>query len=136
VGDVVVDLRWAGEALRFHGGRAGGPEIVLDGSGVEGPSPMTALLLGLAGCMAADVVEIGTKMRLPMTALRVQVEGERRAEPPRRYMAVRLKYTVSGVAAVDEPKVWRAIELSRETYCSVLHSLRADIPVTIELELA
>jgi putative redox protein len=63
------------------------------------------------------------------------VEGDRRAEPPRRYTAIRLRYIVTGVAAADESKVWRAIHLSRDTYCSVLHSLREDIEVGIDLEL-
>jgi putative redox protein len=133
--DVTVALRWAGEAMRFHGGRVGGPEVAMDGDGVEGPSPMAALLLSLAGCMAADVVLIGGRMRLPMTGLEVVVDADRRAEPPRRYTAIRLKYIVAGVPAADEAKVRRAIDLSRETYCSVWHSLRDDIDITIDLEM-
>jgi putative redox protein len=134
--DVTVGLRWSGEGLTFHGGRNGGPHIVLDGdSGVAGPSPVTALLLSLAGCMAADVVLIGRKMRLPLQGVEVVVEGDRREEPPRRLTGVRLKYIVTGVAPDDEAKVWRAIEMSRDTYCSVMHSLRPDTPVSIELEL-
>jgi putative redox protein len=133
--DVTVALRWAGEAMRFHGGRVGGPEVAMDGDGVEGPSPMAALLLSLAGCMAADVVLIGGRMRLPMTGLEVVVDADRRAEPPRRYTAIRLKYIVAGVPASDEAKVRRAIDLSRETYCSVWHSLRDDIDITIDLEM-
>jgi putative redox protein len=136
VADLTVDLRWSGEALTFHGGRSGGPQIVLDGDGgVAGPSPVAALLLSLAGCMAADVVLIGRKMRLPLQGVEVVVEGDRREEPPRRLTGVRLKYIVTGVAPDDEAKVWRAIEMSRDTYCSVLHSLRPDTPVSIELEL-
>jgi putative redox protein len=133
--DVTVALRWAGEGMKFRGGRVGGPEVNLDGDGAEGPSPMTALLLGLAGCMAADVVLIAGKMRLPVETIEVVVEGDRRPEPPRRYTAIRLKYIVTGVAAADEARVWRAIELSRDTYCSVLHSLREDTAVSIDLEL-
>jgi putative redox protein len=63
------------------------------------------------------------------------VDADRRPEPPRRYTAIRLRYMVGGVAAADEAKVWRAIELSRDRYCSVMHSLRDDIDVAIELEL-
>lgn len=133
--DTTVALRWDGEGQRYTGGVAGGPGIVLDGSGAAGPSPMAALALGVAGCMAIDVQDIAQKMRLPLTGLDVTVEGDRRAEPPRRFTALRLKYTVSGVAAADEDKIWRAIELSREKYCSVIHSMRDDIDLTIELEL-
>jgi putative redox protein len=133
--DVAVALRWAGADMKFRGGRVDGPEMVMDGDGADGPSPMAALLLSLAGCMAADVVLIGGRMRLPMTGLEVIVDADRRAEPPRRYTAIRLHYIVTGVPAADEAKVWRAIDLSRETYCSVWHSLRDDIDISIDLEL-
>jgi putative redox protein len=133
--DVSVALRWSGEPMKFRGGRVGGPEIIVDGDGADGPSPMTALLLALAGCMAADVVDIGTKMRLPLTGLEVVVDADRRPEPPRRYTSIRLKYIVTGVPAADEAKVWRAIDLSRDTYCSVMHSLRPDTEIAIDLEL-
>lgn len=133
--DATVALRWSGEQLTFRGGKVGDPEILVDGDGGEGPSPVTTLLLALAGCMAADVVMIVTKMKLPLTGLDVVVEGDRRAEPPRRLTAVRLRYSVRGIAAADESKVWRAIELSRDTYCSVLHSLREDIELRIDLAL-
>jgi putative redox protein len=133
--DAMVSLRWSGEQQVFRGGRPDGPQVVIDGDGAEGPSPMTTLLLSLAGCMAADVVIIGQKMRLPLSGLEVAVEGDRRPEPPRRYTAIRLRYIVAGVAAEDEPKVWHAINLSRDTYCSVMHSLQPDLAISIELEL-
>ena len=133
--DVDVALRWQGEALRFRGGVAGGVEIDIDGDGADGASPMTALALALAGCMAVDVLDITKKMRLPVSSLEVLVSAERNAEPPRRYTSMRLLYRIGGVAAKDEEKVWRAIDLSREKYCSVWHSLREDIPIAVELEL-
>jgi putative redox protein len=134
--DMAVSLQWLGETLRFHGGTVGGPQVVVDGSNADGPSPVAALLLGLGGCMAADVVDIATKMRLPLTGLSLVLEGDRRAEPPRRFTAIRMKFLVSGMAAADEPQLRRAIDLSRETYCSVLHSLRDDIPIEIDLEMS
>ena len=133
--DVAVTLTWAGEALRFEGGRVDGPQVVLDGDGAAGPSPMTALLLGLAGCMAADIVDIAGKSRAPLASLEARVEGDRAAEPPRRYTAVRMRFLAGGVAAADAPKIRRAVDLSASTYCSVLHSLRPDIAITTELEL-
>lgn len=134
--DVTVRLEWAGEGLRFEGGKPGGPGVVVDGDGAAGPSPMTALLLGLAGCMAVDILDISTKSRVALTSLEAHLEGDRAATPPRRYTAVRMRFVAGGVAAADEPKVRRAVDLSAETYCSVLHSLRPDIQITTELELA
>ncbi|CAN5892859.1 OsmC family protein [soil metagenome] len=133
--DVKVGLRWSGTGLQFSGGSAGGPEIAIDGDGRAGVSPVTSLLLAVAGCMGADVVDIGRKMRLTLEALTVEVEADRRAEPPRRLMAVRLMFIATGVLPEDEGKLWRAIDLSRDTYCSVLHSLREDVSIQIGLEL-
>jgi putative redox protein len=93
---------------------------------------MQAVLLGFAGCMAADVIEILGKMRVPLVGLSVKVEGERAPEPPRRFTAIRLVYEVEGVPPEGEDKLARAIELSKEKYCSVLHSLRPDIAFQIE----
>lgn len=130
-----VSLRWAGTGLRFEGGRVGGPQIVVDSDGEAGPSPTTALLLGLAGCMGVDIVDIASKMRLPLQGLEVELEGDRRETPPRRFIAIRMKFIATGVAAKDEPKLWRAVELSRDRYCSVWHTLKDDIDLALELVL-
>jgi putative redox protein len=133
--DLIVRLEWQGVGEQFRGGSEGGPAVVIDGSNGAGPSPVVALVLGVGGCMAADVLDITQKMRVPVTALSVVVEADRRVEPPRRVTRLLLKFEVSGPAAEDEPKLWRAIDLSRDKYCSVWHSLRPDIDLGVELEL-
>lgn len=133
--DVNVALAWTGVGLQFSGGRVDGPQVLIDSAGRAGPSPVDALVLALAGCMAVDVLDITQKSRVPITGLSVTVEGARRAEPPRRITALRQTFRTTGVAAANEAKVTRAIELSREKYCSVLHSLREDIEMSFELEL-
>lgn len=131
--DTEVRSRWLG-GLRFEAiGRAGVP-VVVDGDGKEGPTPMETLLVSLVACMGSDVVDILTKMRVPFDALAVRVEGDRRSEPPRRYTALRLMYEVEGVPEGNDDKLQRAVTLSSERYCSVLHSLRPDIEVSIRIE--
>lgn len=130
-----VALTWTGQGLQFSGGRSGGPQVLIDSDGRAGPSPVDALVLALAGCMAVDVLDITQKSRAAISGLSVTVQAERRADPPRRITAVRQTFRTTGVAAVDEGKVRRAIDLSREKYCSVLHSLREDIDMSFELEL-
>lgn len=132
--DQNVTLWWEGEGLRFRGGADRGPEVVVDGDGKAGASPMQHLLLALAGCMASDIVDIMNKSRAPLAALEVRLEGDRAPEPPRRYTQLRMHISAAGVSAADAPKLERALELSRETYCSVLHSLHPDAEVTFELE--
>jgi putative redox protein len=132
--DREVLLRWEGEALRFRGGRAGGPEASVDGDGKSGPSPMEQLLLSLGGCMGSDIVDIMTKSRAPLGALTVQVAGDRASQPPRRYTRIAMTFRAGGVADEDWPRLERALDLSRQTYCSVLHSLRPDVELTFRLE--
>ena len=55
--------------------------------------------------------------------------GQRATEEPRRFTSITLHYTIAG--DVPSEKVERAIELSREKYCSVWHSMRQDIDFTV-----
>jgi putative redox protein len=126
-----VDLTWQG-ALQFAG-RTSQFGMTLDGNGQAGPSPVEALCLALAGCMAIDVVHILTKGRVEPKALLAHLEADRADSDPRRIVSVRLRFTVTGPAPPD--KVERAIALSREKYCSVWHSLRPDIDFTTSFEV-
>lgn len=128
---LVVDLLWEGER-RFRG-RSGDAEIVLDSPPTAGPTPVQALCFGIAGCMAMDVADIVRKGRLDLKGLRVRLEARRSPEPPRRLVAVDLSFTVVGNVPGD--RVERAIQLSRERYCSVWHSLRQDIELTTSFEV-
>ena len=89
--------------------------------------------MALAGCMAIDVVMILQKGRHALRGLRVSFAGERAASPPKRYVSATLAFHVTG--DVPAAAVERAIELSRETYCSVWHSLRQDVPFTTTYEI-
>lgn len=132
--DNAVRLQWEGEGLRFRGGRPGGPEVVVDGDGTSGPSPMQQLLLAVAGCMGADIVDIMAKSRAPLGGLDIMAEGWRAPQPPRRYTEISLTFTATGVADQDRGRLERALELSRQTYCSVLHSLHPDVELAFRLE--
>jgi putative redox protein len=133
---MAVNLQWLGEGMRFAGGPENGMNIVVDGDGKAGLSPMQAFLTGLTACTASDIVDIAARMRVAMRTLHVRAEDERRAEPPRHYTKLRLIYTVSGVAEADHDKIRRAVELSHEKYCSAVHSLRKDVPVETEIVFA
>lgn len=128
-----ITLEWR-DGLRFVGGEPGGPSVLIDGNATEAPSPMLMLLLAAASCSAADVVSILQKMRVDLEQLRVEVSGVRREEEPRRYIALSLVYHIVG-PGVDEIKARRAIDLSLDKYCSVIHSLASDIKVSYELRL-
>lgn len=128
-------LNWSGEGLRFEGGPEGTPASIVDAEGEAGPSPTDHLLLAFAGCMGVDLIDILKKSRVPVEQLRVNVVGNRAPEPPRRFTSVVMTFDLSGPSHADRPKVERALNLSRETYCSVLHTLRRDLDVTLEIRL-
>jgi putative redox protein len=124
-------LVWQG-GMRFDAGAVGGHVIRVDGDNETGPGPMTTLLLAIAGCSGADVAAILEKMRIKLDEFSIEIAGTRRVTEPRRYMAVHLVYCLRG-AGLDEPRARRAIDLSIEKYCSVMHSLAPDIEITYDL---
>lgn len=123
----VVDLVWIGD-LRFDG-TSDKASIVLDSSGVAGPSPVQALGFAIAGCMTTDVVHILTKGRHPLAALRSHLVAERAQDDPHRFLRMTLHLTIEGDVPPDA--VDRAVALSRDKYCSVWHSMRQDIEFTV-----
>lgn len=129
---LTATLTWQGD-LRF---RAATPrtEIILDSESTAGPSPPEALAMALAGCMAIDVADIVVKGRYRLTSLEARIAGTRREEPPRHFESFSLHFLVGG--DVPAQAIQRAIDLSREKYCSVWHSLRQDIQLETSFEVA
>jgi putative redox protein len=128
-----VTVEWNG-GLKFTGGEPGGPTTLIDADNAEAPGPMLALLLAAASCSAADVVLILQKMRVELRTLRVAVDGLRRETDPKRFVSIHFVWELGG-AGLDEAKARRAIDLSIEKYCSVIHSLAADVRITYDLRL-
>ena len=95
---------------------------------------MLTLLLAAASCTGSDVIVILQKMQVAFTELRIEVSGVRRETEPRRYTSIHLDYLIGG-PGIDPAKARRAIDLSLEKYCSVIHSLAPDIVITYALSL-
>lgn len=129
---LTATLVWHGD-LRFSA-VCGSGEMTIDGNGVAGPSPPQAVAMALAGCMAIDLADIVTKGRHPIEALETSLVGNRLDDPPRRFVSFAIHFKVKG--AVPASAVERAIELSRDKYCTVWHSLRTDIRLDTSFEVA
>ena len=132
-----VRLAWAGQGLQFEGGGTipATPRVVIDGDNVSAPGPMLHLLLAAAACMGSDVVTILQKMRLGLKQLTIDVTGRRAATEPSRYLDIRFAFRIEAEDP-DEAKARRAIELSLEKYCSVVHSLDKDMSIDYDLEIS
>jgi putative redox protein len=129
-----VAVVWDG-GMRFRGGEPGGPTSLVDADNAAAPGPTLTLLLAAAACSGADIVSILEKMRVGLESLKIDVAGVRREEVPRRFVSIRFAFHLAG-PGLDEAKARRAIDLSLEKYCSVVHSLAPDIAVEYDLHLA
>jgi len=128
---LVAELAWSGD-LRFEAS-SGANSAIVDGDSKGGLSPTQHAAIGLAGCMGADVVDILRKGRHPLTALSVTFSGTRAEQPPRRFLTIELRFDIQG--DVPAAAVERAIDLSRDKYCSVWHSFRQDIALSTTFQI-
>jgi len=129
---VTIALIWERELV--FAGTSGDITLTLDSEAAAGPSPMQALAFALAGCMAMDVVHILKKARHELRGLRADLSGSRAPDTPHRFTTVTLNYTING--DIPAEAVDRAIELSRQKYCSVWHSMQQDIDFRITHSIA
>lgn len=128
---ITAELAWVRDLV--FDATSGSQSLAVDGDSAAGASPVQLLAVGLAACMAIDVVDILRKGRHPVTGFRVLLSGERSPAPPRRLLSVEMRFRVHG--PVPEAAVDRALTLSREKYCSVWHSLRTDIRLQTAYEI-
>lgn len=127
----MAEIEWQGGNRMLA--RSGEAQLLMDSPPEAGPTPVQTLAFALAGCMAMDVALVMQRGRLPMKALRARLVAERAPSDPRRLLRVDLHFTVAGDVPPD--RVERALQLSRDTYCSVWHSLRPDIELRTSFEV-
>jgi putative redox protein len=121
----IVDLVWEHDLVLS--GTSGAAKLTLDSAGQAGPSPMQALGFAVAACMAMDIVHVLRKGRHDLRGLKAALVAQRATEEPRRFTRVTIHFTITG--QVPSAPIQRAIDLSRDKYCSVWNSLRQDIPL-------
>jgi putative redox protein len=122
------------EGVAFDVTPDSGFTIHLDGDAQSGPSPMELVLMGLAGCTGADVIDILRKKRQNVASLEIKVHGNRTEEHPKRYTTIEVTFSVTG-QSIDSEAVRRAIELSETKYCSVAASLKGVDQITTRFEI-
>ncbi|GGA54008.1 peroxiredoxin [Kroppenstedtia guangzhouensis] len=130
-----TDLQWKGK-MQFEARTPSGHGVTLDaspetGGEDQGPRPMELLLTAVGACSGIDIVSILDKMRLQVKSFDMEVSGVRAEEHPRRFTQVHIHYRLEG--DLPEEKVRRAVDLSRDKYCSVSQSLRADVTTSFEI---
>lgn len=120
---VSLSLDWRGD-LTFANSE-GSPAIELHSSTQGVASPPQALAYAVMACMAMDIVHVIKKSRCVLEALTVKFEGRRAVEHPRRFVSMDIEFQITG--DVDDRLVARAIDMSRDKYCSVWNTIRPDV---------
>lgn len=130
-----VSTEWQGN-MAFTMTKGDGNQVKMDareeaGGEGSGVSPMESVLGGLAGCMGIDIFMVLKPYQDKIEKLTFDTDGERNPEPPKYFTNVHITVHLDG--DVPASRVWRAVKLSDEKYCSVANSLKADLTYTVIL---
>lgn len=134
-------VRWVGNdaGMSFVAETGSGHAVVMDGAPEAGgrnlgPRPMEMLLAGTGGCSAFDVVLILKKGRLAVTGCEVSLKAERAETDPKVFTQIHFHYRVSG-KQLKPDAVARAIELSKDKYCSASIMMAETANITYDFEI-
>ena len=132
-------VRWTGEGMSFLAETGSNHLVAMDGAPDAGgrnlaPRPMEMLLAGTGGCTAFDVVMILKKGRHAISGCEVSLEAERAASEPRVFTRIHFHFRVSG-KQLKPDAVARAIELSKDKYCSASIMLGKTAAITHDFEI-
>ena len=134
-------VRWVGEnaGMAFVAERGSGHAVIMDGSPEAGGRnigfrPMEMVLAGTGGCSAFDVVLILKKGRHAVSGCDVSLKAERADTDPKVFTSIHFHYRVTGKNLKPEA-VARAIELSKEKYCSASIMLAKTAEITCDYEI-
>lgn len=103
------------------------------GGNNTGMSPKRLLLCSLCSCSGIDVVLILKKMKVNYTKLEILADAEQTTEDPKTFTHINVTY-ITDVAAEDEAKFERAVELSQTKYCGISIMLKKHCPVNYTIQ--
>lgn len=125
-------LKWIND-MQFIARVGDGPAVVIDNPESKGgPSPMQLVLMGVAGCIAMDVISIMQKKRAEVDDFQVNITGERAEDHPKRYTNIQIEFVLHG-KDIKPKAAEQAIQLSETKYCSAIASLNASFESTYRI---
>jgi putative redox protein len=129
-----ASVKWSGKQ-RFAATSPSGHTVEFDSDRESDAAagPMEMVLMALGACTATDIVIILEKKRQKLESLEVLCSGERAADPPRVWVKLDVLFRVRG--PVDEGALHRAIDLTKEKYCSVAAMLKKTAAITWRHEI-
>lgn len=134
-------VRWTGKeaGMSFVAESGSGHAVVMDGAPEAGGRnlgfrPMEMVLAGTGGCSAFDVVLILKKGRQAVSGCEVSLSADRAETDPKVFTRIHFHYRVTGKQLKPEA-VARAIELSKEKYCSASIMMAKTAEITHDFEI-
>jgi len=134
-------VKWTGtdSGMSFMAETGSGHIAMMDGAPEAGgrnlaPRPMELVLAGTGGCTAFDVVLILKRGRHAVSACEVSLKAERADVDPKIFTKVHFHYRVKG-RNLKPDAVARAIELSKDKYCSASIMLGKTAEITHDFEI-
>lgn len=132
------DVKWmGGNGMAFVAETGSGHLVAMDGAPEAGgrnlaPRPMELLLAGTGGCTAFDVVMILKKGRQAVSDCQVSLSATRAETDPKVFTKIHFDFVVKGKQLKREAVI-RAIELSKEKYCSASIMLAKTAEISFDL---
>ena len=132
-------VKWTGDGMSFLAETGSNHALVMDGAPEAGgrnlaPRPMEMVLVGTGGCSAFDVVMILKKGRHAISGCEVSLKAERAESDPKIFTRIHFHFRVSGKSLKPEA-VARAIELSKDKFCSASIMLGKTAEITNDFEI-
>jgi putative redox protein len=127
------------DAMTFVAESGSGHAVVVDaapevGGRDLGARPMELMLMGTGACSAVDVVHILRKARQQVNDCVVELEAERADSDPKVFTRIHFHYVVTG-SGLAARQVERAINLSKDKYCSATAMLAKTAAISVDYEL-
>ena len=132
-------VKWIEGGMSFLAETGSNHAVLMDGAPEAGgrnlaPRPMELLLAGTGGCTAFDVVAILKKGRHAVTGCEVSLTAERAETDPKVFTHIHFHFRITGKGLKPEI-VTRAINLSKEKYCSASIMLGETAKITHDFEI-
>lgn len=132
---MLVETNWEGKMSLVAGDDKGNtfkmdtsPKV---GGEDKGMTPMAALLGAMSGCISMDTLAMLRRFvaKDQITSFRVEADGTQNDEHPKYFTEIAVTLYVEG--DIPAERVWGAFRKSEEKYCSVRHSLKADVTLKL-----
>ena len=132
-------VKWTGEGMSFVAETGSNHALIMDGAPEAGgrnlaPRPMELLLAGTGGCTAFDVVMILKKGRHQVSSCDVSLRADRAETDPKVFTRIHFHYRVKG-KNLKPDAIARAIELSKDKYCSASIMIGKTAEITSDFEI-